>query len=52
MERQNNIKKLSAIISEKIAKTIETSIYNFAKEYSVTNETQFLIDSRSWFERL
>ena len=45
MERQNNIKKLSAIISEKIAKTIETSIYNFAKEYSETNETPFLIDS-------
>jgi len=45
MERQNNIKKLSTIISEKIAKTIETSIYNFAKEYSETNETPFLIDS-------
>jgi len=45
MERQNNIKKLSIIISEKIAKTIETSIYNFAKEYSETNETPFLIDS-------
>lgn len=45
MERQNNIKKLSVIISEKIAKTIEISIYNFAKEYSETNETPFLIDS-------
>jgi DNA-directed RNA polymerase subunit M/transcription elongation factor TFIIS len=45
MERQNNIKKLSTIISEKIAKTIETSIYNFAKEYSETNETPILIDS-------
>ena len=45
MERQNNIKKLSIIISEKIAKTIETSIHNFAKEYSETNETPFLIDS-------
>jgi hypothetical protein len=45
MERQNNIKKLSTIISEKIAKTIEISIYNFAKEYSETNETPFLIDS-------
>ena len=45
MDREKNIKSLSAIITEKIAKSIETSIYNFAKEYSEVNETPFLIDS-------
>ena len=45
MNREKNIKTLSVIITEKIAKNIEISIYNFAKEYSEVNETPFLIDS-------
>ena len=45
MDREKNIKTLSGVITEKIAKNIETSIYNFAKEYSEVNETPFLIDS-------
>ena len=45
MGRPDNIKKLSLILNEINTKTIEQSIFNFAKEYADLNETPFLFDS-------
>jgi len=47
MERQKNIKKLMDLFVnyDEIAKNIEQSIFNFAKEYTEDNETPFLIES-------
>jgi DNA-directed RNA polymerase subunit M/transcription elongation factor TFIIS len=44
MDRQKNVKEFSKILNNKIAKEIEESIFAFAKEYTDTNETPFLID--------
>ena len=45
MDRQKNIKELSKIVSNKIAKDIEESIYKFAKEYTEMNDLAYLLDS-------
>ncbi len=43
--RNNVIKQIAKVLNEKIAKDIETSIYNFSKEYAETNDTPYLIQS-------
>jgi transcription elongation factor S-II len=43
--RENTIAKFKKIINEKIAKDVETSIFNFSKEYATINETPYLLDS-------
>ena len=43
--RESTISKFKKIINEKIAKDVETSIYNFSKEYATINETPYLLDS-------
>ncbi len=43
--RTNVIKQITKVLNEKIAKDIETSIYNFSKEYAETNDTPYLIQS-------
>lgn len=45
MDRQKNIKELSEIVSNKIAKDIEESVYKFAKEYTEMNDLEYLLDS-------
>ena len=45
MDREKNIKKLSEILDNKIAKDIEVSIYKFSKEYTEMNDLPYLIDS-------
>jgi len=45
MEREKNVKKISEILGDKIAKIMENSIYNFSKDYTEENETPFLLDS-------
>lgn len=41
--RANVTKQLTKVISEKIAKDIELSIYNFSKEYAEINDTPYLM---------
>ena len=43
--REIIVSKFKKIINEKIAKDVETSIYNFSKEYATINETPYLLDS-------
>lgn len=43
--RENIITKLKKNLDENIAKNIEQSIFNFSKEYAVTNDTPYLLDS-------
>lgn len=43
--RESIISKFKKIISEKIAKDVENSIYNFSKEYATINETPYLLDN-------
>lgn len=43
--RDNFISKLKKIISESNAKKIEISVLNFSKEYAMTNDTPYLLDS-------
>jgi transcription elongation factor S-II len=43
--RKKTTKKLAEIIGDKIAKDIETSIFNFSVEYTEINDTPFLINS-------
>jgi DNA-directed RNA polymerase subunit M/transcription elongation factor TFIIS len=45
MDREDNIKKLSAIIDKKIATKIEESVYLFAVNYSEEIELPILVDS-------
>ena len=45
MDREKNIKKISEIIENKIAKEIEDSIYKFSKEYTEMNDLPYLLDS-------
>jgi DNA-directed RNA polymerase subunit M/transcription elongation factor TFIIS len=45
MDRQKNIKNFSDLLNPILGKQIEESVYKFAKEYTDTNETPFLIDS-------
>lgn len=44
-DRDNIIKKLETLIGNKIAKDIETGIYNFSIEYAETNDTPYLVQS-------
>lgn len=37
--------QLTKVLNKDLAKVIETSIYNFSKEYAETNETPYLIQS-------
>ncbi len=41
--RDTVIKTLAKILNDKIAKDVETSIYNFSKEFSEINDTPYLI---------
>jgi transcription elongation factor S-II len=43
--RNDITKKISKIIGDKIAKDIETSIYDFSKEYAETNDTPYLVQN-------
>jgi DNA-directed RNA polymerase subunit M/transcription elongation factor TFIIS len=43
--RNEMIKQLGKFIGDKLAKDVETSIYNFSKEYAETNDTPYLIQS-------
>ena len=43
--RESIITKLKKNLDENIAKNIEQSIFNFSKEYAVTNDTPYLLDS-------
>ena len=43
--RNEMVKQISKLIGDKIAKDIETSIYDFSKEYAETNDTPYLIQS-------
>ena len=43
--RESIITKLKKNLDENIAKNIELSIFNFSKEYAVTNDTPYLLDS-------
>ncbi len=43
--RNDVIKQIAKVLGDKIAKDIETSIYNFSKEYAETNDTPYLIQS-------
>ncbi len=43
--RNDVIKQITKVLGDKIAKDIETSIYNFSKEYAETNDTPYLIQS-------
>jgi DNA-directed RNA polymerase subunit M/transcription elongation factor TFIIS len=43
--RDQFITKLKKLFSENIANQIEPSVFNFSKEYAVTNDTPYLLDS-------
>lgn len=43
--RESIITKLKKNLDENIAKNIEHSIFNFSKEYAITNDTPYLLDS-------
>jgi DNA-directed RNA polymerase subunit M/transcription elongation factor TFIIS len=43
--REKNIKTLTKIVGEKIAKDIEIGIYNFSNEYAKSNDTPFLMEN-------
>jgi DNA-directed RNA polymerase subunit M/transcription elongation factor TFIIS len=45
MDREKNIKKISEILDNKIAKDIENSIYKFSKEYTEMNDLPYLLES-------
>lgn len=45
MGRPDNIKTLSNIVNDNLAKIIEQSIFNFSKEYTELNDTPYLFDS-------
>ena len=41
--RDQTVKTLAKILGDKIGKDVETSIYNFSKEFSEINDTPYLI---------
>ena len=45
VSRNNIIKQLGKIISDKNAKEIELSIFLFSNEYAETNQTPYLVQS-------
>jgi len=43
--RADVIKQITKVISDKLAKDVENSIFNFSKEYAEINDTPYLIQS-------
>ena len=43
-ERKKKIKDLSKSVKDVLAKKIEQAVYNFSKDYSISNETPFLFE--------
>ncbi len=43
--RNDIVKRITQVISDKLAKDVEISIYNFSKEYAEINETPYLLQS-------